>query len=210
MRARNSGVLHGGCAGLLALALGAAQAHGPHQHGVADLDVVSDGGALQIELSTPAANLFGFEYAPRNAREETVLRDGIAALERGASLFAPAADARCVFGEVTVLSSLLSPDEDGGDPSGHDDHEDDDHDGRAHAHSDHDDGNDGHDHDDGEHADVFVAWTLSCEAPEALRSLDTGGLFRRFPGIETLRVHAATAQGQTAATLNARNTVARF
>lgn len=204
MRARKSGVLHGGCAGLLALAFGTAQAHGPHQHGVADLDVVSDGGALQIELSTPAANLFGFEYAPRNAREEAVLRDGFAALEQGAGLFAPAADARCTFGEVTLLSSLLSSDQDDGDRPTHDDHG---HDDRAHAHGD----DDGHDeHDDGEHADVFVAWTLSCEAPEALRSLDAGGLFRRFPGIETLRVHAATAQGQTAATLNARNTVARF
>lgn len=209
MRARNSGVLHGGCAGLLALAFGAAQAHGPHQHGVADLDVVSDGGALQIELSTPAANLFGFEYAPRNAREEAVLRDGFAALEQGAGLFAPAADARCTFGEVTLLSSLLSPDQDDGDHPAHGNHGHDDHDrdDRAHAHGD----DDGHDeHDDGEHADVFVSWTLSCEAPEALRSLDAGGLFRRFPGIETLRVHAAAAQGQTAATLNARNTVARF
>lgn len=183
-----------GCAGLLAMTVwGGAHAHGPHEHGFAELTVVADGDAVRIELSTPAANLFGFERAPADVREESLMRDGFAALGQGANLFAPATRARCAFGEVAVLSSLLSSgEEEDADSS------------EAGADDDHD-----HEHGD-EHADVFVAWTLSCEAPGELRALDAGGLFRRFPGIERLRVHVAAAQGQTAATLSAHSSVVRF
>ncbi|MGB0128732.1 MAG: DUF2796 domain-containing protein [Rhodocyclaceae bacterium] len=36
-----------------------------HEHGVAKLDVASDGGALAINVESPLDNRVGFEHAPR-------------------------------------------------------------------------------------------------------------------------------------------------
>jgi Protein of unknown function (DUF2796) len=38
--------------------------HGPHVHGVAQLNVALDGNVLWIELNSPAMNIVGFEHAP--------------------------------------------------------------------------------------------------------------------------------------------------
>lgn len=165
----------------LALGCGAVQAHGAHEHGVAQMDVVQDGTELQIELNTPAANLVGFEHQPRNERERDILKAAISALEQGGGLFAPSASASCVFRDTRILSSLLS-DED------------------EHAHGDHDHA----------HADVFIAWRFDCSAPAALREVSAQALFTRFPGMETIRVQAAVPRGQLADTLTVRKPILRF
>jgi hypothetical protein len=182
---------------VLALGCGTLQAHGAHEHGVAEMDVAQDGTELQIELSTPAANLIGFEHPPRNAREQAILRDAVTALEQGGGLLAPSAAAACTLRDARILSALLSTGDDG--------HE---HDDGDHDHSPDDD----HDHDDHDHAhaDVFVAWRFDCATPAALRELDARGLFTRFPGTETLRVQAVVPRGQLAGTLTSRKPVFRF
>lgn len=175
----------------LALGCGAVQAHGAHEHGVAQMDVVQDGTELQIELNTPAANLVGFEHQPRNERERDILKAAISALEQGGGLFAPSASAGCVFRDTRILSSLLS-DED------------------EHAHGDHDHQEHGHDDHDHAHADVFIAWRFDCSAPAALREVSAQALFTRFPGMETIRVQAAVPRGQLADTLTVRKPILRF
>lgn len=181
----------------LMLCCGAVQAqHGAHEHGVAQMDVVLDGTLLQIELSTPAANVVGFEHRPRNEREQDRLRDAVAALEQGGNLLSLSAPAACVFRDARVLSALLSDE---------DEHEHDD------DHHDHDHGHDDHAHDhDHDHADMFIAWRFDCATPAALRDMDAQGLFKRFSGMETVRVQAALARGQSAGTLTARRPVFRF
>lgn len=48
-----------------------AQAHSEaHQHGHAQLDVLLEDAQLYLELSSPAANLLGFEHAPSNVAQQ--------------------------------------------------------------------------------------------------------------------------------------------
>ena len=57
---------HAALALVLSTALvGAAQAAGAHQHGVAQLEVAVDGNSLTVTLDTPLDNLLGFERGPR-------------------------------------------------------------------------------------------------------------------------------------------------
>jgi hypothetical protein len=93
------------CALLAAsLAAPAASAHKAHTHGVADLAVAVDGGRLSVTLDAPAADVVGFEHAPRDDGQ----RQAVAAAERllrsHAELFAmpPAARCRFVAADVTV------------------------------------------------------------------------------------------------------------
>jgi hypothetical protein len=106
-----------GCA-LLALALVSpmAAAHKAHTHGVADLDVAVDGGRISVALSAPAADVVGFEHAPRDAAQ----RDAVAAAEKllrsHAELFAMPASAGCRF----VSADVTVPWQDGaGSDDGH-------------------------------------------------------------------------------------------
>ncbi len=174
----------------LVLGCGAAQAHGAHEHGVAQMDVAQDGALLQIELSTPATNVVGFEHRPRDEREHGLLREAVAALEQGNALLSLSTPAGCTLRDARILSSLLSDE---------DEHDEDD----QHAHDHHD-----HDHDD--HVDMFIAWRFDCAAPAALREMNAQALFARFSAMETVRVQAVLPRGQAAGTLTARQPIFRF
>lgn len=158
--------------------------HGVHEHGVSDMTLVVEGRLVEMELESPAANLIGFEHRPRDAKQQAMLDRAVESLNDGATLFGfdpAAADCRQV--RVILLSSLL-----------HEDDEDDHHDHH------------GHDHD---HADIFAAWRFEC-AGGALRGIDLGSLFNRFPGIERVRVQVATDSGQTARDLTAGSSRLRW
>ena len=72
------GGLHGVCehspqrsghcaAGCVAIIVGGPERRtqpGPHEHGVASLNLVVDGNLVSLELDSPAANLVGFEHTP--------------------------------------------------------------------------------------------------------------------------------------------------
>jgi hypothetical protein len=47
----------------------------------------------------------------------------------------------------------------------------------------------------GDHADAEATWTWRCEKPAALKRLEVR-LFETFPGLKTLNVQSATANGQ--------------
>ena len=70
--------------------------HGAHVHGIAELNVVVDADSLLVELNSPAANLVGFEHAPRTEAQRTALAQARGTLEDGAKLFVPNPEAECV------------------------------------------------------------------------------------------------------------------
>lgn len=76
--------------------------HGVHQHGVGELNVAVEGSAVHVELITPAANIVGFEHAPRDAEEEAALRTAIDTLRAGDALFALSPQAGCEWVETDV------------------------------------------------------------------------------------------------------------
>jgi hypothetical protein len=169
-------------AAVLALGFsGLAQAHGAHEHGVADLQVAVDGGHLSIELKTPLDNLVGFEHAPRTDAQRKALDDAEARLRDFPRLFVLPAAAACEVKEVVLTSPWHTATESGQDH------------GHGHAH--------GHDHkqDDG-HSDMHVHYMLECVAPAALNELQVK-LSDAFRRMSRVRAETATPRGQGSATL---------
>lgn len=150
-----------------------------HQHGAAELDVAVDGRDLLLEWRSPAANLLGFEHAPRSAVQRQRVTEVRAALGEGERLFGLPAAAACSLAETHLDGALLATAE---EPHDHD-----------------------HDHDQAgaAHSDVKAAYRFVCAQPERLDALELAGLFARFPATETLRVQLIGPSGQRGAELSA-------
>lgn len=99
------------CALLAAgLAAPAALAHKAHTHGIADLDVAVDGGRLSVALTAPAADVVGFEHAPRTDEQRAAVASAERLLRAHAELFAMPRAARCRFLSADVTSPWAGPD----------------------------------------------------------------------------------------------------
>lgn len=147
-----------------------------HVHGLAALNIVIEENVLAVELTSPLANLSGFEHAPATAAEQKELTRVQAMLLQADSLFKLPAAAECtaiasatIDGPGFLTSSDMvaadghhDPDhkqtmadatndhDDDHDAGNHDDDHDRDHDDEHHS-GNHDDDHD-EDHDDDHHA----------------------------------------------------------
>lgn len=85
------------------LAAGASELEGhvAHEHGVAQLTVALEDNRLELVLTTPADNLFGFEHAPRKPGEKAAVAAGLSHLRR-AGVLQPNPDAACRLAETHV------------------------------------------------------------------------------------------------------------
>ena len=163
--------------------------HGAHVHGLARLNFVVEGNAIQMELQSPAVNLVGFEYAPATEADLAAIGKAVALLEDGEALFRFNAAAGCRMTENSIASTLI---------------------GESHAGQEH--GHDSHDHDEQgheTHADFEAAWRFECASPEALEQLDIG-LFEAFPGTSELRVEYIAGDRQQATELTSASHLIRF
>lgn len=93
--------------------------HGAHVHGVGQLNIALDGTQLEIELDSPAANLVGFEHAPRNAAEQVQLDQALAKLRDGQDLFILPVAAACRLQEIKVAEEGAEHQENGDEASNH-------------------------------------------------------------------------------------------
>jgi hypothetical protein len=161
---------------------------------VGKLDLVQEGPGLHLRLESPAANLVGFEHAPRDAAEQAALKQAVAALEDGADLFVPTPAARCALAEVSVSSALLGSDgATGGGKAVHEHgHEHD----QQHEHAD----------DPQAHADITAEYRFLCDQPEALKEVRVM-VFERFPATERLDVQLVTEHGAAGAALTQESPV---
>lgn len=122
--------------------------HGSHEHGAASLDIALEGKRLDIALSSPSANIVGFEYKARTKQDKQRLQQALASLQQADKLFITPAAAGC-----TLVDTHIENSQDG--HAGHDDHGHDEHKGHG-GHDDHGHGehkaHGGHDdHGHGEH-----------------------------------------------------------
>lgn len=147
-----------------------------HQHGIGHLDLVVEGEQLLLELNLPAADLLGFEHAPRTAEQHQQVDALREQLQQARELFGLPAAAQCSLDSVQLDSSLFAEAAHSGDD----------------AHSEH------------AHADISARYQFSCAAPQQLRQLEVL-LFEQFPGSETLLLQAITPAGQQGGELNADN-----
>jgi hypothetical protein len=149
---------------------------GPHEHGVAQLNVAVDAGEVLLELHSPGMNLVGFEHAPSNAAEEQALADALRALESGAQVFGFPEAASCTLQSAAAESAAEA-------------HE---HEPEPQAEADHEHSGEGPE----VHSEVHVQWTYSCANPDRLTGVDVL-IFERFPGTEEFEVQVASDRGQS-------------
>src|SRR5690606_13397733 len=90
----------------LSTSAGLAQAAGPHVHGQGNLDLAMAGGTLLVELSLPAADVVGFEHAPRDDDQKALVKDALARLGKGTNVLEPAPAAACKVTRESVHSGL--------------------------------------------------------------------------------------------------------
>ncbi|WP_199438189.1 zinc uptake protein ZrgA [Vibrio owensii] len=209
--------------------------HEAHVHGHVEFNIAQDGKDLLIEITSPGADVVGFEHAPENAEQEQALKQAIAALKDTDKLFAINQQAKCVIDDVHVSHTLGQDsheghdhhdheghDHDKHDHEGHDhdkhehdhEHEHKGHDHEEHAHDDHDghehhdhEGHDheGHDHEHGGHGEFTVEYRYHCDSVADLNSIDTTW-FKQFPATESISANLFTDTTQSATTLNKGNT----
>ena len=184
-----------------------AQMPGAHVHGQAALEIVAEGGTVQLNLYSPLENLLGFEHAPRTVEERRSAQAMVAKLHQADSLFVFTPAARCRLESAGLSSAVLSPDLLAAPVSGK----------SQHAGADSPDAEASgvpaassspspipHSHDDA-HAELEAAWVFHCSAPDALQELDVG-LFRVFSGLKRLDVAMAGPRKQSSARLTPRST----
>ncbi|MDH5446592.1 MAG: DUF2796 domain-containing protein [Gammaproteobacteria bacterium] len=149
--------------------------HGSHEHGSAQLNIAIEGQRLYLELSSPAANIVGFEHKPHNDKQRQTLKKAIKILNQTSLLFTPSASAQCKSNKIEVDVDTLQ-----------DEH----------------DKKDSHHHHSG-HADFSAHYVFVCQKPSKLTTLQLL-LFKPFPGIEKLQVQLLTETGQSAITATAQ------
>lgn len=150
---------------------------GKHEHGLGELDVALDGNLLELEWRSPAANLLGFEHAPRSAEQRAVVTRVQAQLGEAATLFGIPAAADCRLAESQLDSPLFAAAP-----------------GDEHEHE--------HEQPAGMHNEVHARYRFTCRQPAALEALDLGELFRRFPATEKLQVQLIGPHGQQGSELS--------
>jgi hypothetical protein len=156
--------------------------HGPHVHGVAELNVALDGNVLWIELSSPTVNIVSFEHAPQNAEQKAAVRDATETLKDGERVFGTSADASCRLAQAKVTTDIEHP--------GTEHHDDADEHGEEEEHA-------------GEaHSEFQASYRFECAAPDALKQLEVH-LFDLFPGTEEVEAQVISGGRQTAAELTA-------
>ncbi|MFV8408967.1 zinc uptake protein ZrgA [Vibrio owensii] len=199
--------------------------HEAHVHGHVEFNIAQDGKDLLIEITSPGADVVGFEHAPENAEQEQALKQAIAALKDTDKLFAINQQAKCVIEDVHVSHTLGQDSHEGHDHHDHEGHDHDKHehdhehehkghDHEEHAHDDHDghehhdhEGHDheGHDHEHGGHGEFTVEYRYHCDSVADLNSIDTTW-FKQFPATESISANLFTDTTQSATTLNKGNT----
>ena len=94
---------------LLVAAAPAASPHepGPHQHGVAKLQIAVDGPVLSLFLDSPLDNLLGFEHYPSTRQQTTAVGALRERLHNAGAVFVPTPAARCAATTVRLKSPVF-------------------------------------------------------------------------------------------------------
>jgi len=174
--------------GVASLKASETRQHGAHVHGTGKLNIALDGNNLLIGVTSPTANIVGFEHAPENEQQSHQVHQAVELLKEGEKLFVFTKKAHCSLHEAHVESDMAQ-----GDHEEHEAHHED-HDEHAHSEK---------DHDTSSHSEFEVEYYFECNNPDSLKSINVQ-LFSHFPGFEKLEVQLLTPKRQTAIELTAK------
>ena len=169
-----------------------------HVHGVGQLNMALDGKTVAMELHAPGADIVGFEYAAKSAEDRDTVAAALELLKTPLDLFTLPAAAGC---SVVDASAKLEGD---GQHDNHDHDEEHAHDEHGDDHHDHDEEH-GHEeeHDDGHgdaevnHTEFHAEYTLTCDNPTALGTMDFA-YFAVFENALELEVQIVSPSGAQA------------
>ncbi|MCF2870335.1 DUF2796 domain-containing protein [Octadecabacter sp. G9-8] len=179
-----------------------------HEHGVGTLNIAMDGTSVAMEFEAPGADIVGFEYAAQSDEDLAAIETALATLAAPLELFVLPQAAGCSLIDANAELESGEDEHDDHDDHGEDDHDDDDHDEHAedehdeHDHDEHaEDEHDEHDHDEhaeeAGHTEFHAAYTLTCEAPDALTEISFA-YFDAFPNALEVEVQIITSTGAQA------------
>ena len=83
---------------------------GAHVHGESHLDLAQTDTGLELQWRSPAADLLGFEHAPRNQKEQDAVAALRQSLENPQALVKLPAAADCQLAEASAISPLFAKD----------------------------------------------------------------------------------------------------
>ncbi|OUR94990.1 hypothetical protein A9Q81_14605 [Gammaproteobacteria bacterium 42_54_T18] len=158
--------------------------HEKHVHGKAQLNIAIEKNKIEIEFSTPAMNLLGFEYKPSSTEDKHQLAQALTTLRQGGELFTLGT---CQLKESEISSTLLDTDHDNNHPD----------DKQSNPSLDHDSEHD--QHHQSNHSDFAVHYHFSCS--EGVPAQIKTGLFVAFTGLQHIAVTVLGEQ-QSQLTLN--------
>lgn len=169
-----------------------------HVHGLASLTLAAEGQEVELVLSTPAANIVGFEHSPVSESENASVSRAKAALAAAQQLFGfpPAAACRTVHTDIQSGLFAKHEDEHSHDHGGHGTEASKSHPLEAGDHA-------------TEHVDIIAEYHFECAQPTELDRLHVL-LFDTFPGIEHLEVQYIIGDRQGAAELTHASPVLIF
>ncbi|NLU13225.1 MAG: DUF2796 domain-containing protein [Gammaproteobacteria bacterium] len=163
---------------------------GAHVHGLATLDIALENQRLELQLTSPAMNIVGFEYQPTTAADLQSVKTAQSNLSHAAELFVLSPAAQCRLTSVSIDNPLLTES---------DIHE--------HEHE--------HEHEsqptaqiaEHQHSDISAHYQYHCAKPARLNSIDLAGLFKQFSQTEKIQVQLIAGDHQQGAELSANNTL---
>ncbi len=92
---------------LLALAWSVTAVAGPHEHGVARMNLAIDGQQLQVTIQVPLESLLGYERAPRDATEKAQATAMLERLKQAQEVVVTPAAAQCRAVEAAQIKAPL-------------------------------------------------------------------------------------------------------
>ena len=154
---------------------------GAHEHGVARLNAVLDGKALELELESPAMNLVGFEHLATTDADKAKVDSARKQLEDPLVLFSIPKAAGCAADAQELKSPLFEPAPEEGSAKG-----------------------------EHHHSDIEAHYAFTCSTPDALKALDLAQFFKTFPGTHKFKVQLIGPSGQQAVEVTAKAPVLKF
>ncbi|WP_342742234.1 DUF2796 domain-containing protein [Wohlfahrtiimonas larvae] len=161
-------------------------AHGAHQHGVANMNISIEHGNVELELEGALANFISFEYAPKSDAEIAEVKAMATQLNAIDQLFVLPKDANCAVKNLGLASDVIEP-----ELLGH----------KAHSEE--------HKHHHTTHGNLTMTAQWQCQTPAKLQQLEVK-LFPYFPHLEHVEVQMITPNGQKSAELSRKNTVIQW
>ncbi len=165
-----------------------------HVHGISELAIAMEANLLEIELSSPAMNLTGFEHKAVTPKDVAAAENVASILGQPDNLFS-ISGGRCTLVKTFVDISDVAEDNNeknkirpGNQP-------------RQHLH--------GNTHQPNSHSEINATFHYNCDDISGLSSIAVA-LFDKFPGIHQIHTIWINEKRQGAMTLNTKTNVMNF